>query len=79
MANKRALAYPSRADKIPHRTEGESVLFDRVPQDVKYILDLGTGDGRLLGLLKIERKQVSGIALDFSPTMLEAARKRFAE
>lgn len=73
-----ALEYLARADQIPHRTEGESVLLDHVPYTVKRILDLGTGDGRLLGLLKIERSLFKGIALDFSPAMLEAVSKRFA-
>lgn len=72
-----ALDYLARADQIPHRTEGEAVLLEQVPQDVKRILDLGTGDGRLLALLKIDRPQTKGIALDFSPAMLKAVRARF--
>lgn len=73
-----ALGYLAKADQIPHRTEGESVLLDHVPKAVRRILDLGTGNGRLLALLKIDRPQAQGVALDFSPTMLEAARSRFA-
>lgn len=73
-----ALTYLGKADQIPHRTEGEAVLLEHVPKTVKRILDLGTGDGRLLALLKIERPHVQSIALDFSPTMLEGARNRFA-
>jgi tRNA (cmo5U34)-methyltransferase len=46
---------------------------------VKRILDLGTGDGRLLALLKIDRPQAQSVAVDFSPTMLEAVKTRFAE
>ena len=73
-----ALAYLARADAIPHRTEGEATLLDLVPRDVQRMLDLGTGDGRLLALLKIDRPQAQALALDFSPTMLQAARERFA-
>jgi tRNA (cmo5U34)-methyltransferase len=73
-----ALAYLERADAIPHRTEGEAVLLAQVPQGVKRILDIGTGNGRLLSLLKIDRPQAVSIALDFSPTMLAAARDQFA-
>lgn len=72
------LWYLAKADKIPHRTEGEGVLLEQVPKTVERILDLGTGDGRLLGLLKIDRPQVQSVAIDFSPTMLEAVRQRFA-
>lgn len=74
-----ALAYLRRADSIPHRTEGEAVLLDLVPHSTRRILDIGTGDGRLLGLLKLDRPTTMGIALDFSPTMLSAVRDRFAD
>ncbi|MDZ7958404.1 MAG: class I SAM-dependent methyltransferase [Aulosira sp. DedQUE10] len=73
-----ALRYLSQADSIPHRTEGEAVLLEQVPKAVKRILDLGTGDGRLLALLKIDRPQAQSIAVDFSATMLEAVKNRFA-
>ena len=72
-----ALRYLARADRIPHRTEGEAVLLEFIPQKVQRILDLGIGDGRLLALLRIERRDAECIALDFSATMLEAARERF--
>jgi SAM-dependent methyltransferase len=73
-----ALNYLARAEKIPHRAEGERVLLDHIPLGVKRILDLGTGDGRLLALLRIDRPNFEGLAIDFSETMLEAAKRRFA-
>lgn len=73
-----ALKYLSRADRIPRRTEGEAALLDFLPRALDRVLDLGTGDGRLLALVKIGRPQTKGIALDFSQTMLKAARERFA-
>ncbi len=72
-----ALGYLAKADSIPHRTEGEAVLLDYIPKDAQRILDLGTGDGRLMALLKIDRPSATGIALDFSAVMLEKARERF--
>src|SRR5687767_12923518 len=72
-----ALKYLALADKIPHRTEGEAVLLEFIPRTAKRILDLGTGNGRLLALLRVERCHSSGVALDFSPVMLNAARQRF--
>src|SRR4051812_2647280 len=74
-----ALQYLAIADKIPHRAAGEAVLLDLVPRTVRRIVDLGAGDGRLLALLRIDRPHASGISADLSPTMLDAARARFAD
>jgi ubiquinone/menaquinone biosynthesis C-methylase UbiE len=75
--------YLERAVSISHRTEGESALLEFVPATTRRILDLGTGDGRLLALVRQElgrREQTDteAVAVDFSPSMLEAVRKRFA-
>jgi len=73
-----ALEYLERADSLPHRTEGESALIEFIPQAARRILDLGTGDGRLLALVKRERPKTEAVAVDFSPAMVDAARNRFA-
>jgi tRNA (cmo5U34)-methyltransferase len=71
--------YLGRADEFPRRAEGESVLLEHVPRDARRILDLGTGDGRLLALLRIDRPELHGVGLDLSELMLEAARERFGD
>jgi tRNA (cmo5U34)-methyltransferase len=82
-----AAEYLGRAESVPHRTEGETALLEFIPRSTRRILDLGTGDGRLLALVKGELKErlrdeenspkIEAVAVDFSPAMLEAAARRF--
>lgn len=75
-----ALRYLALADAYPHRAEGEGVLLEQVPGDARRILDLGTGDGRLLSLLSRDRPGgIIGVGLDFSEPMLQAAHERFLD
>jgi tRNA (cmo5U34)-methyltransferase len=69
--------YLARADGLPHRAEGESALLEQVPRDALRVLDLGTGDGRLIALLQADRPHMHGVGLDFSELMLTVARERF--
>src|SRR5271163_1848141 len=72
--------YLERADSLPHRTEGESALREFIPKTSRRVLDLGTGNGRLLALVLswISAAGVESAAVDFSPAMLEAVAERFA-
>jgi tRNA (cmo5U34)-methyltransferase len=72
-----ALNYLRKADRIPHRTEGESVLLDEISSQSRRILDIGAGDGRLLNLLLLRCPNAYGIALDFSSAMLSKLREQY--
>jgi SAM-dependent methyltransferase len=73
-----ALEYLARLANVPHRQEGEATLMTEVSPDSRRILDLGCGNGHLLALLLAHCSGATGVGLDFSPTMLEEANKRFA-
>ncbi len=75
--------YLERADSIPHRSEGEVTLLEFISANTRRVLDLGTGDGRLLERVKSalgrdSASKMEAVAVDFSPAMLEAVSKRFA-
>jgi SAM-dependent methyltransferase len=76
-SSEHASAYLERADRVPHRSAGESVLLEEIPASVRRVLDLGSGDGRLLELVLRARPEASGVAVDFSPVMLERLQARF--
>ena len=69
--------YLSIADDRPHKEEITKAFLEQIPSNVSNVLDLGTGDGRLLALVKTKRPKAKGIALDFSDPMLRLAEKRF--
>ena len=73
-----ALEYLARADAVPHRAEGEGVLLECLPRPLMRVLDLGSGDGRLLALVKLARPEARGVAIDFSMTMIGRLHARFA-
>ena len=70
--------YLRLADTIPHRAEGEAVVLELLPHEIERVLDLGTGDGRLLSIVLTACKVRGAVGLDMSPKMLELARARFA-
>lgn len=74
-----ALEYLGRLTQIPHRQEGEATLISEVSPEATRVLDLGCGDGHLLSIVLAHCPKAEGVGLDFSPTMLEKAQKRFAE
>jgi tRNA (cmo5U34)-methyltransferase len=70
--------YLGLRDSLGRRGEGDEVLEGLIPLDARRILDLGTGDGHLVDLLRIRRPDATFVALDASPPMLEAAARRFS-
>jgi len=79
LTRKRVDNYLSKIDIIPHRSEGESVLLDLISKKTKRILDLGSGNGRLIKLLKEHGHNAEFVAIDFSPYMLEELSKQFLD
>ncbi len=75
----KALAYLAAADQITERVHGERMLLSLLPEKMSRVLDLGTGDGRLIALIKLAYPDVEAMATDFSPTMLERAADRFKD
>ncbi len=71
----RVSEYLSR--EIPHRDVAEGMLLEALPERVGRVLDLGTGDGRLLALVCGRHIGVAGVGIDTSRPMLARAHERF--
>ncbi len=70
----RVAEYLSR--EIPHRDTAEGLLVEALPGRVERVLDLGTGDGRLLALVCSRHKGAQGVGIDSSQPMLARAAER---
>lgn len=73
--SERVAEYLSR--KIPHRDIAEEMLLSALPPQTTRFIDLGTGDGRLLSLVRSRHSEAEGIGLDSSAPMLDRAQERF--
>lgn len=72
--------YVARMETLPPRAAGEAMLVDLLPEKVTRVLDLGTGDGRLVARVLDARPAIThAVAVDRSEPMLERARRRFAD
>ena len=67
-----ARAFLERRATLPKFDVAYAELLDVLPAHPQRVLDLGTGDGKVMAMIG-----GSGVAVDFSPTMLEKARLRF--
>lgn len=77
-ADDHARAYLERANRVVNRQHGEEMVKSLLPPDAARVLDLGTGDGRLLATLKEAVPNATAVGLDFSAVMLDTVRLRFA-
>ena len=73
-----AQRYLRERDDLPHRMEGFAVFMEVLPASPRPVLDLGTGDGYTLGLVRSVHPEADGVGVDFSAEMLGLARERFA-
>jgi len=65
--------------EAPHRDIAEGMLLEALPDRVERVLDLGTGDGRMLALVLSEHPDAHGLGIDSSQPMLARARERFQD
>lgn len=72
-----AQRYLDRRKSYPHRQEGYGVMLELLAPTPHRVLDLGCGDGEVIGRIIEHAPGSEGIACDFSPEMLERARARF--
>jgi tRNA (cmo5U34)-methyltransferase len=63
--------------EIPHRLTAEQMLLEALPSRVERFLDLGTGDGRMIALLRGHHPEARAVGLDASEPMLARAAARF--
>ena len=67
-----ASAFLDRRAGLPRVEVAYGELLEILPDNPNRVLDLGCGDGKVMAMIG-----GSGVALDFSPHMLELARARF--
>jgi SAM-dependent methyltransferase len=70
--------YLDRRQKIPRREEGYEALLEFLPSRVERVLDLGCGDGEVVGRVLQVHPGAEALAADFSAEMLGRVRERFA-
>ena len=78
-SNDHVQTYLAKSGKLPHQEEIKNILLEQIPSNITSVLDLGTGDGKILALVKQKNPQTKGVAIDFSEPMLKLARQRFAK
>ncbi len=73
-----AQAYLDKRGSFPRGDEGMTALVEWVSPTTRRVLDLGTGDGPVLASVLELVPGATGVAVDFSAHMLDAAAARFS-
>ena len=75
----KSLNYLKSVESFPYRKEGDTVLLQNIPVNATRILDIGSGDGRLIKMIKenSHRSDIEFVALDISPVMLKSLTDNF--
>lgn len=76
----RAERWLDRREAVPRQAEVATVIFENViaGRQINRILDIGTGDGRVIAGLLGAFPDAEAVGIDFSPPLLEKAQERFA-
>jgi tRNA (cmo5U34)-methyltransferase len=73
-----AADWPSFRAGMPHAADAEKMLVERlITGEASRVLDLGSGDGHMIALLRERWPDMAAIGLDLSPGLVDAARQRF--
>jgi tRNA (cmo5U34)-methyltransferase len=70
--------WPSFREGLPHAADAEAMLVEHLIRgQIDRILDLGSGDGHMIAVLRERWPDAAAVGLDLSPTLVDAARQRF--
>lgn len=79
-ALQRAEDWPSFRVGLPHAADAETMLMEHlIHGQVNRILDLGSGDGHMIAVLREYWPDAAAIGLDLSPALVDAAQQRFVD
>ena len=70
-----AESYLEHRKRIPRRDEGYGVLVEFLPERVDRVLDLGCGDGEVVGRVLAARPDAQAVAADFYEEILRRVRE----
>jgi len=74
-----AAGFITRRSSLGRASDADEVMDEFVSTDVSRVLDLGTGAGHLIDVLRARRPMAEFVGLDISPTMLASSRARVAD